>query len=234
MKRRTLILLAILAISILFIYCVVDAAPTIPKRDFTSQSTYKVLRVIDGDTVELLIDGKATIVRMIGVDTPETVHPQKPVEHYGKEASMFTANLLKGKEVYIELEQNNTVGKYGRTLLYLYRVPDGLFVNLEIVRQGYGHAYTVYPFQHMELFKHYEDKAKELGKGLWAPVTQANIATPGSEQEEEPQDIIVYITRTGKKYHRGNCRYLSKSKIPTKLSQAKRRYGACSVCNPPR
>jgi len=127
---------------------------------------------------------------MVGVDTPETVHPQKPVEHYGKEASMFTTNLLKGEEVYIELEPDNTVGKYGRKLLYLYRVPDGLFVNLEIVRQGYGHAYTVYPFQYMEIFRHYEDRAKELGKGLWMSVTQADITTPEPKQKEKRDDII--------------------------------------------
>ena len=234
MKRRTLILPAILAVSILCIYCVVDATPTIPTRDFTGQPTYEVTRVIDGDTVELLMDGKPITVRMIGVDTPETVHPSKPVEYYGKEASMFTKNLLRGEEVYIELEQGNPVGRYGRKLLYLYRVPDGLFVNLEIIRQGYGQAYTVYPFQHMELFKHYENRADKLSKGLWAPVRRTDIATPGSKQRKEPEDITVYATRTGRKYHRGSCRYLSKSKIPIKLSEAKRRYGACSVCNPPR
>ena len=61
-----------------------------------------------------------------------------------------------------------TTDKYGRTLAYLYRAPDGLFVNAEIVRQGYGHAYTRFPFKYMEQFREYERIAREAGKGLWA------------------------------------------------------------------
>jgi micrococcal nuclease len=89
--------------------------------------------------------------RLIGVDTPETVHPSKPVEHYGREASLFLTNLLKGESVYAVYDQERT-DRYGRTLAYLFRAPDGLFVNAEIIRQGYGHAYTRFPFRHMELF----------------------------------------------------------------------------------
>ena len=104
------------------------------------------------------------MVRLIGVDTPETVHPQKAVEAFGKEASAFTRNLLLGEEVYLRFdhktasvvgELTDKIDKYGRMLAYLYRVPDGLFVNLEIVRQGYGHAYTQFPFKHIELFRYY-------------------------------------------------------------------------------
>ena len=68
------------------------------------------------------------------MDTPETVHPQKPVERFGKEASAFTRNLLLGEPVYLRFDTDRT-DKYGRLLAYLYRAPDGLFVNLEIVRQ---------------------------------------------------------------------------------------------------
>jgi micrococcal nuclease len=147
--------------------------PDVPKPN-QSCPTYKVVRVVDGDTVDLLIDGKNTRVRLIGVDTPETVDPRKPVEEYGKEASRFTTNLLLGEDVWVEQEPDNTVDKYGRSLYYLYRAPDGLFVNLEIVRQGYGHAYTIYPFKYMELFRYYEKKASDNGKGLWAASTGAN------------------------------------------------------------
>jgi len=126
----------------------------IPAKDFTGSPTYRVVRVVDGDTVVLLVDGKETTVRLIGVDTPETVHPLKPVEAYGKEAAWFLSNLLSGEEVYLEYEPGpSRQDKYGRTLAYLYRVPDGLFVNAEVVRQGYGHAYVEFPFQHMELFR---------------------------------------------------------------------------------
>lgn len=142
--------------------------PSTPKTSTRGQ--YEVARVIDGDTIEVTADGKPLTVRLIGVDTPETVHPSKPIEHYGKEASVFLRNLLLGESVTLTPDQGDvlTTDKYGRTLAYVHRAPDELFVNLEIVRQGYGHAYTQYPFKHMELFKAFERLARETGKGLWA------------------------------------------------------------------
>ena len=220
---------------------------------------YVVSRVIDGDTIVLHIDNKEVKVRLIGVDTPETVHPQKPVEAYGKEASIFLSNLLKGEKVYLEYEKGTQeTDKYGRLLAYLYRVPDKLFINLEIIRQGYGHAYTKYPFKYMDLFRDTERQARESAKGLWAPdAGQKPSAIPesklsevkcvdakrhpdvsgddsGKQKQEEPVEITVYVTRTGSKYHRVGCRYLAKSCIPMSLKEAKARYGPCSVCNPPR
>ncbi len=234
-----------------------DLTTSIPHFDFNDSPIYEVIRIIDGDTVKVSINGETTTIRLIGVDTPETVHPSKPVEAFGKEASMFLDNLLKGEEVNLLFEQGvMTKDKYGRTLAYLFRCPDGLFVNLEIVRQGYGHAYVQYPFEHMSLFEKYEDKARDVGKGLWRDadvgdideVQTIEIITPVSEpdkteieqappeKQKDPKDsITVYITRTGAKYHRGNCRYLSKSKIPISLADAiSRGFGPCSVCNPPR
>jgi micrococcal nuclease len=76
-----------------------------PLKNFKDAKAYKVVRVIDGDTVIINIDGKDKRVRLIGVDTPETVDPRKEVEFYGKEASCFTTNLLKGEEVYLEYDQ---------------------------------------------------------------------------------------------------------------------------------
>ena len=200
---------------------------------------------MDGDTLVLLMDGSQVKVRLIGVDTAETVHPSKPVEAYGKEASHFLTNLLTGESVYLEYEQGSpSLDKYGLTLAYLYRVPDGLFVNLEIVRQGYGHAYTVFPFKYMELFRFYETKAREAGKGLWNPDLtaesetnsniQVNTQTPAKANEASDQ-TMVYITKTGAKYHREGCRSLAKSKIPISVKDAKARgYAPCSICNPPK
>ncbi|RKU20992.1 nuclease [Candidatus Poribacteria bacterium] len=199
-----------------------------PVEDFSKNPAYLVLRVVDGDTVEIDYQGKKMDVRLIGVDTPETVHPSKPVESYGKEASAFLKNLLLGESVYLRFDRDKT-DKYGRLLAYLYRAPDGLFVNLEIVRQGYGHAYTKFPFKHSKIFQHYAAKARESGKGLYGVVQPPNEPEP----PEAVQDVQVYRTKTGKKYHRAGCRWL-KSKIPITLEEAKLRYGPCRVCNPPR
>lgn len=213
-----------------------------PNENFIGERASPVIRIIDGDTVEIKLNSIPTKIRLIGVDTPETVHPQKPVEKYGKEASAFTTNLLLGESVYLRFDAEKT-DKYGRMLAYLYRAPDGLFVNLEIIRQGYGHAYTVFPFKHIELFKHYQHNASKAGKGLWGTAANNTETVPHSPQVQlrqfdlkdvVPIDTTVYTTRTGSKYHRSNCRYLRKSKIPMDLSKAKTLYTPCSVCNPPR
>ena len=207
-----------------------------PVEDFTDDTAYKVVRVIDGDTVKIDYNGKATNVRLIGVDTPETVHPNKPVEAYGKEASNFTKNLLLGESVYLRYDVERT-DQYSRLLAYLYRVPDGLFVNLEIVRQGYGHAYTQFPFKHMELFRYYGNRARTAGKGLYGAVPPRTSDVASSVDSEATGEVLeeqVFVTRTGKKYHRAGCNSLRRSKIPISLAEAKERYGPCGRCNPPR
>ena len=207
--------------------------------------TYVVSRVVDGDTVELLMDGTKVKVRLKGVDTPETVHPQKPVEFYGKESSTFTRNLLRGESVLVEFGEGSNKDKYGRLLAYVYRATDSLFVNQEIVRQGYGHAYTRYPFKYMEQFREYERLARESGRGLWRQALPQNIelttgvpdAAESNEIElddEAPKATIVFVTETGSKYHLSGCRYLSKSKIRTSLERAKKTLTPCKVCRPPR
>jgi micrococcal nuclease len=202
--------------------------------EFDSLTAYPVSRIVDGDTVVLLIDDSPVKVRLIGVDTPETVHPSKPVQHYGKEASTFTRNLLRGESVYLKYGSERT-DRYGRLLAYLYRAPDGLFVNAEIVRQGYGHAYVQFPFEHMNRFVALQAHAREAGKGLWA--ASAGETTPKSAIRDKPDrespghdHETVYVTTSGKKYHKDGCRYLKKSKKALSIQEAKERYTACKVC----
>jgi len=124
--------------------------------------TFKVKRVIDGDTL-LLSNGEK--VRLIGVDCPETEHPQKPVQHFGEEACLFTKAMAEGKELRLGFDRQRR-DKYGRLLAYVYLL-DGTFLNAEIIKQGYGFAYTKYPFKYLEEFRRYEREARENGRGLW-------------------------------------------------------------------
>ena len=119
-------------------------------------------KVIDGDTI-VLSNGEK--VRLIGVDTPETKHPQKPVEYFGKEATAFTNKMVGGKVVKLKYDVQRR-DKYGRLLAYVYLV-DGTFLNAEIIKQGYGHVYTKVPFKYLEKFKQYEEEAREAKRGLW-------------------------------------------------------------------
>ena len=145
-----------------------EARPSYPDRDFSNETAYPVVRVVDGDTIVVLKDGRKTKVRIYGVDTPETVHPKKKVEYYGKEASQFTRNLLQGESVYLQYEPGQSPqDHYGRTVAYVFRAPDGLFVDVEILRQGYGHHYTKKPSIHADLFRYYEQAARESRRGLW-------------------------------------------------------------------
>ncbi len=101
-----------------------------------SSTSVPVVRVIDGDTIKVEIDGKQESVRLIGVDTPETVHPRKPVERFGKEASEFTKRIAEGQTVKLEPDPGNADrDRYGRLLRYVY-LEDGRLLNAEIIRQG--------------------------------------------------------------------------------------------------
>lgn len=134
-----------------------------PISSDASRKFYRVLRVVDGDTLEIESIGE---VRLIGVDTPELYHPLKPVQFYAKEASEFVRNLVANSRVRIEYDREK-IDKYGRTLVYVY-LEDGRSLNEEIIRYGYGFAYTRFPFRNLIKYKKLETQAKEKGLGLWA------------------------------------------------------------------
>lgn len=155
------------------------------------------IKVVDGDTI-ILNGGEK--VRLIGINTPETKDLRKPVQYFGKEAFEFTKSLVEGKKVRLEYDLN-IKDKYGNTLAYIY-LEDGTFLNAEIIKQGYGSVYTKFPFKYFEEFRMYEREARKNKVGIWAV---RNEKKPGILE-----DNTVYITRTGKKYHRGNCIYFKK------------------------
>ena len=129
---------------------------------------YRVTYVYDGDTIEVDMDGVREKIRMIGVDTPETHHPKKPVECFGQLASDFTKNALDGEVVRLEADETNqNRDRYQRLLRYVY-TSDGILWNEKLLQDGYGHALTAFPFTKMEQFTKSELHAKEQNKGLWS------------------------------------------------------------------
>jgi micrococcal nuclease len=127
----------------------------------------KVVRVVDGDTIVVSPNEK---VRLIGVDTPETSHPRKAVECFGKAAKDFTQSAVEGKTVHLVLDEINRSrrhkDRYGRTLAYVF-LENGTMLNRELIRQGYGHAYTRFPFHYLVEFRQIERAARTQGLGLW-------------------------------------------------------------------
>lgn len=126
--------------------------------------TYLVTRVVDGDTLILERLGR---VRLIGIDSPESVDPRRPVQRFGKQASTFTRRLVDRQRVRVEYDRSRK-DRYNRTLAYVYLM-DGTFVNAEILRQGYAFVYTRAPFRYLDAFRRYEREARQQKRGLWAP-----------------------------------------------------------------
>ena len=131
----------------------------------------EVVRVVDGDTLVVTIDGREERLRYIGVNTPETVKPNSPVECYGKQASRANAALVEGRTVLLEKDISER-DRYGRLLRYVYvAVPgesDLVFVNLRLVEEGYAQT-TTYPpdVRYEQTFRAAQRAAREARRGLW-------------------------------------------------------------------
>ena len=129
-----------------------------------------VVRVIDGDTIVVQMGGRDEIVRLIGINSPETVDPRKKVECFGREASDHMKELV--LSAFLRVEADPTQGvrdRYGRLLAYIIR-DDGLNINKAMIEGGYAYEYTYKkPYKFQTQFKMAEKSARENGRGLWAP-----------------------------------------------------------------
>lgn len=166
-----------------------------------------VTKVIDGDTINVGINGKTETLRLIGIDTPETVDPRKPVQCFGKEASNHAKQILSGK--LVKLEADPTQGerdKYKRLLRYIF-LENGENFNLRLIAEGFAHEYTYdLPYKYQFQFKEAEREAREQGLGLWNPnacdssLNQAITPSP-SGQSNDPGSLEssgVYDCNCGK------------------------------------
>lgn len=128
-----------------------------------------VVRVIDGDTVDVEIDDTVERVRLIGVDTPESVAPERPVQCYGAEASAHTAELLPVGTVVRVVRDEVSRDQYGRLLAYVYRADDDLLVNLDLIERGFADAVTYGDNEALyDTFVAAESAARSEGVGLWS------------------------------------------------------------------
>ena len=134
----------------------------------TDPAVGAIVRVVDGDTVVVEIGGGEETVRLIGVDTPETVKPDSPVECYGPEASALTAELLPEGTVVRLVRDPEPRDAYGRLLAYVYRVEDGMLVNLLLLEAGAATPLSFPPnTTHAERFVAAAAAAERAGVGLW-------------------------------------------------------------------
>ncbi|MCH7835536.1 MAG: thermonuclease family protein [Chloroflexi bacterium] len=170
-----------------------------------------VIRVIDGDTIDVLIGGREFRVRYIGIDTPETVDPRRPVECFGREASERNRRLVEGKTVGLERDVSET-DRFGRLLRYVWMDPStgsgqALMVNARLLEEGYAAA-TAFPpdIRYAELFSALETQARAQGRGLWGPA----CATP---QPSPMVDGPCDFSGTGEPVIKGNISLSTGEKI---------------------
>lgn len=138
----------------------------------SSITFYTVSKVIDGDTLELQLGDKIEKVRLIGVNTPETVDPRRKVECFGREASDYAKKILTGQKVSLEFDPSQDQrDKYSRLLAYLY-LEDGSLFNLDLIKAGYAYEYTYKkPYLYQSQFQSAEDQAQSKQLGLWSVQT---------------------------------------------------------------
>ncbi len=150
--------------------------------------TVHVTRVIDGDTIDVLLNGETMRIRLIGINTPETVDPRKPVECFGAEASAHLKSLLTDQAVTLEIDESQgDTDKYGRLLRYVFLKGDN--VNLTMIKEGYAYEYTYStPYHYQTEFKAAEADAREHERGLWGTVCTEPTSTVETTTSIAPSD----------------------------------------------
>ena len=187
-------------------------------------SLYQVIKIVDGDTIDVQIDDEIKRIRLIGINTPESVDPRKPVECFGKEATEKLTSLLSGEKVYLASDDTQSDKDiYGRLLRYVWD-EDGFLINEEMIKQGYAYEYTYKTsYQYQNDFKLMQRYAQEMKLGLWADgacEVEAKIFSEATKDNSAlPENEICIIKgnisfESGEKiYHTPDCNSYSKTKI---------------------
>ncbi len=169
MRRRLLVLMALVTLAVAG--CDVETTPG--TTAVSGDTGVRVVRVVDGDTIIVEIDGREERLRYIGVDTPESVQPNTPVECFGREASAENARLVEGKRVELERDTSNR-DRFNRLLRYVYVVENGqrTFVNQALVANGFAYASTFPPdVRHEDTLRAAQREARDESRGLWGACT---------------------------------------------------------------
>ncbi len=184
-----------------------------------------VERVVDGDTF-VLASGER--VRLIGIDTPETVHPSRGVEPYGKQASDFSKSLLAGKRVRLVYDVQ-VRDRYGRLLAYVY-LSDGTFVNAELVKRGFAQVSTYPPnVKHQDTFLALQREARSAQRGLWGVAQEAPAVRPPPTPDRAGS---VWVNGSSQVYHKENCRHVTARSTRINRNDLPDGARACRVCKP--
>ena len=139
----------------------------------TLHGPYPVVRAVDGDTIRVDRDGEEITIRFIGIDTPETVAPDRPVECFGPEASARTKELVEGGQVWLEYDEaSGLTDKYDRTLAFVW-LDQETMLNELLIAEGYAEEVTYTDgYAHQRDFRDAEDAARAAAAGLWGACSE--------------------------------------------------------------
>lgn len=195
---------------------------------------YPVIKAIDGDTISVDVDGVATVLRLIGINTPETVDPRKPVECFGTEASNKAKDILTGKKVSLESDDTQSDrDKYNRPLRYIF-LEDGTNFNKLMIEEGYAYEYTYdIPYKYQAEFKDAQQKAEASKMGLWAGDTcsgKLNGQTSGAIKPQSTTAITEKsLVTTTPTFSGGSCGSKTKCGQMISCEEAKYYLNSCGV-----
>ncbi|NLK36482.1 MAG: nuclease [Epulopiscium sp.] len=211
-----------------------------------------VAQVVDGDTIRVMADGEKKTVRLIGIDTPESVHPDKSKNTvFGEEASEFTKGYLtQGQVIYLEKDTSDT-DKYGRLLRYVWleqpqdssdkdEIQEKMF-NAILISEGYANAYYYAPdTKNYELFSQLEWEAYTAQAGLWVDQGLNDESVKKKDKKQNTLDVQQEATYVGnknsKKFHVLTCHSLPKEEnavyFDARSEALDAGYQPCSICHP--
>lgn len=230
-------------------------APTLAEPDAARTVEGVVMEVIDGDSLGVIVDGELRRFEVLGADAPEWVEKDPTPSPMAGEARRFLTNMLRGERVAVFEPEPGVTDPLGRRRGYVFRLPDRAFVDLEIVRQGYGKVSTRAGEPYRDALRWYERRAKELERGVWGEPEEtpafttpppAETPQPVTLQPEAPKETPpvkpvspeplawVWVTRSGTKYHREDCPHLSDSRRRVRLDEVRSTHEPCRTCHPDR
>jgi len=226
-----------------------DQPPAIEIPETGSMTLCRVVEVVDGDSVMLDLDGTPTRFELLAINAPEFIERDPSPRPHARESWFALRSLIEGEWVYVHGDPTVPEDVAGRRTGFLFRSPDMLLVNQEMVRQGHAEHQSKRSAVFSESLSWWQRHAMVAEKGIWndEPVVLVDPSTELSKPEPMPEllpepmvvpttvappERTVFLTKSGLKYHTNECRYYSPGCTEVPISEARKEHEPCKVCKP--
>lgn len=230
--------------------------PSYQAPDSATLIKAKVVRIFDADTILVEIDGVKYRYQLLASNAPEFVPGEQGAISFSFHARRFMQQLLLDESVYLQHDPDGIRDAFGRRAAYVFRAPDMLFINLELIRQAYAQYDPRGVSLYAQSFDYYQAVAKSRSRGVWNPdsgsldwsdstdmltadpdpiLTQTDVQSPPLTTEPDKpvaESSVIYITKSGKKYHSKDCSHLSNSNTQSTREAVRETHQPCKSCKP--